>query len=468
MQKFFYLILLLLAAACQRTPVPEPDPDPEPETIPAGTHVIPASGQRSGEADAGYIYLTTGAYISSGIPLQIYKTVYGNVSTNELGRSGENANIAYDYTAVTAPNGVQVVSANCLQCHAQKLNNTLVVGLGNSLSDFTTDQSTQVANLDLAVKFIYGNHSPEWEAYAPFRRAILAVGPELVTPVRGVNPADKLAAVLAAHRNQTDLVWRDTPGLTIPAGVVPTDVPAWWLMKKKNAMFYTATGRGDMARFMMASSLLTLTDTAEAREVDRHFTDVMAYIQSIEPPVYPENIDPVLAAKGKEIFTQTCRGCHGTYGDSVSYPNLRVELATIGTDPLLSSSNYSESAFIAWYNGSWFGKNPNQAQLVAEGGYIAPPLDGIWATAPYLHNGSVPDLETLLNSSARPTYWRRTFDNSDYNYETIGWNYTAETNQTDSKTYNTTLEGYGNQGHTFGDVLSEADRKALIEYLKGI
>ena len=31
-------------------------------------------------------------------------------------------------------------------------------------------------------------------------------------------------------------------------------------------------------------------------------------------------------------------------------------------------------------------------------GYIAPPLDGIWITAPYLHNGSVPDLETLLNS----------------------------------------------------------------------
>ena len=36
-----------------------------------------------------------------------------------------------------------------------------------------------------------------------------------------------------------------------------------------------------------------------------------------------------------------------------------------------------------------------------------PPLDGVWATAPYLHNGSVPTLEAVLKSSDRPALWQR-------------------------------------------------------------
>jgi cytochrome c peroxidase len=36
-----------------------------------------------------------------------------------------------------------------------------------------------------------------------------------------------------------------------------------------------------------------------------------------------------------------------------------------------------------------------------------PPLDGIFATAPYLHSGSVPTVELVLNSKARPKYWKR-------------------------------------------------------------
>jgi hypothetical protein len=63
--------------------------------------------------------------------------------------------------------------------------------------------------------------------------------------------------------------------------------------------------------------------------------------------------------------------------------------------------------------------------MLATGGYIAPPLDGIWATAPYLHNGSVPDLATLLKSSSRPTYWLRSFDDGDYDLTNVGWKCTT-------------------------------------------
>ena len=48
----------------------------------------------------------------------------------------------------------------------------------------------------------------------------------------------------------------------------------------------------------------------------------------------------------------------------------------------------------------------------------------------------------------------------------MGWKYTSETTKKDNLTYDTTLYGYGNQGHTYGDKLSADDRKAVIEYLK--
>ena len=109
------------------------------------------------------------------------------------------------------------------------------------------------------------------------------------------------------------------------------------------------------------------------------------------------------------------------------------------------------------------GENP--AQLVPYRGYIAPPLDGVWITAPYLHNGSVPTLEAVLNSSTRPQYWSRDFDKPEYDYEKNGWKYTAATSSLKG-VYNTTLSGYGNYGHYFGDKLKDKERKAVIEYLK--
>ena len=93
-------------------------------------------------------------------------------------------------------------------------------------------------------------------------------------------------------------------------------------------------------------------------------------------------------------------------------------------------------------------------------------MDGIWATAPYLHNGSVPTLEDVLNSEQRPTFWERGFNSTDLDFDKVGWNYT-ERSSADSKTvYDTTLPGYGNQGHIYGDRLSAEERRDLIEYLK--
>jgi hypothetical protein len=133
---------------------------------------------------------------------------------------------------------------------------------------------------------------------------------------------------------------------------------------------------------------------------------------------------------------------------------------------MLLKANHQNPQFIDWFNKSWFSQGSNAARLVPANGYVAPPLDGVWITAPYLHNGSVPNIEAVLNSKLRPVYWERDFNKPVYDYEKIGWVYEEKTKPTAKKTYNTQLPGYGNHGHYFGDHLSSQERKAVIEYLK--
>ena len=94
--------------------------------------------------------------------------------------------------------------------------------------------------------------------------------------------------------------------------------------------------------------------------------------------------------------------------------------------------------------------------------YKARPLDGIWATAPYLHNGSVPNLyEVLLPSEERS----KTFHTGSRKFDTekVGF----ETGPSEgSYEVDTSVPGSMNIGHDFGATLEDADRWAVVEFLK--
>lgn len=99
--------------------------------------------------------------------------------------------------------------------------------------------------------------------------------------------------------------------------------------------------------------------------------------------------------------------------------------------------------------------------------YKARPLNGIWATAPYLHNGSVPDLwSLLLPPGKRPEkFWvgSRRFDPRRVGFESNRGKSLFSVK--DPKT-GKIIEGNSNFGHPWGTTLSEEDRWALIEYMK--
>ena len=457
MKKYVFLIFLVTITMAFVTLNNQLREDPQ---------YIAPSKQRSGNAAKGFTYLTTGDYLKSGIPYSMFFMGALKDTANYLNRKDFNKNVPHDFTAVKAPNGEMIVAPNCLQCHAQVFDGKLIVGLGNSLSDYTINRTPTTLFLEKYLQSLTGDNVKKYDAAKNFINSLKVVAPQLITSTKGVNLADGLAFLLVSHRDPATLQWSNKSLMDQPNEIMPTDVPAWWLLKKKNAMFYNGFGRGDFGRFLMASNLLTVTDTAEAKEVDSHFNDVLTYINSIEAPKFPRAVNTPMAAEGKEIFSANCAACHGSYGIGAKYPNLLIPESIIQTDSSLFTANYSNPQMVNWFNNSWFSTGDHPAKLVPYRGYIAPPLDGIWVTAPYLHNGSVPNLEGVLNSKARPKYWKRNFNTAKYNYEIPGYQFEVKDAPGGPDIYNTTLKGFSNEGHYFGDDLTAKERRSVIEYLK--
>ncbi|CAN5809736.1 hypothetical protein BH11MYX3_BH11MYX3_48440 [soil metagenome] len=457
------IAVLALLAACANDPVQAP-PDAADE-FPS----IPGEAQRTGDPAKGLDYLLNGGYITCGIPKPVFDRFFGAAATEDRvpGRTGDNTTLPYNYSAATSAEGVRVISANCLSCHAGRINGELMVGLGASDGDFTADQAQTINALGgLQMEPL------EKTELLRFTDRIKAIAPYTRTLTVGVNPADNLTAALFAHRDPATLAWSNTPMLELPPPlVVPVDVPPWWRMAKKTSMFYSAGGRGDHARIMMAAALLCTDTVAEAQAIDAAFVDVRAWISTLQPPNWPFAVDMALAAQGKPLFEATCSRCHGSYGEGGVYPNHIVPSAEVGTDPVLAQGASQFSArFVQWFSQSFWGQ---ASRLEPTDVYVPPPLDGIWATAPFLHNGSVPTLEAMLDSSKRPRQWTRTFSSTDYDQAAVGWKFVVAKPHNDEPDamkrvliYDTTKFGYGNQGHTYGDVFEPEQRRAVLEYLK--
>jgi hypothetical protein len=94
--------------------------------------------------------------------------------------------------------------------------------------------------------------------------------------------------------------------------------------------------------------------------------------------------------------------------------------------------------------------------------YKARPLSGIWASAPYLHNGSVPTLAALL-SSERPASFA--VGKVEFDPQAVGLS-DQVLDAAQVSHFDTRAAGNGNGGHLYGTRLAEADKRALIEYLK--
>jgi hypothetical protein len=249
-------------------------------------------------------------------------------------------------------------------------------------------------------------------------------------------------------------------------------------------------------------------------------------LRRLAPPKWPEEvlgkIDREKAAKGKALFVSICAGCHNAWPYAWTEPNkygkrfVRVGLVPqtdVGTDPgqfedlrpyaitgQLSSQlpppfqgkdtiptgilySLLQDLIVAKALGQLKLTETEAADLHGYrefplpapplGVYKAAPRDGVWATPPFLHNGSVPNLYEMLipaKDRTRKFYVGREFDSVKVGLDTSGGSGTF--------LMDTSLRGNSNAGHSFedgprgngvlGPLFTDEQRWALIEYLKSI
>ena len=206
------------------------------------------------------------------------------------------------------------------------------------------------------------------------------------------------------------------------------------------------------------------------------------------PPDFPaEHIRAELAAQGETIYQERCWSCHGnrrppfaTKGDGGLVGTV-TPIERIGTDRARLDSYTPELA--AAQNSLYAGFPKDEdgcrdrrddpedcyparfSHFRKTNGYANMPLDGLWLRAPYLHNGSVPDLQALLEPARqRPKVFYTAYDV--YDYERVGFVTQGEDAARHGWRFDTGLRGNGNAGHEYGTDLSAQQKAALVEYLK--
>ena len=256
-------------------------------------------------------------------------------------------------------------------------------------------------------------------------------------------------------------------------------------------------------------------------------------LQKLRPPAWPEEllgvVDKPLAAKGRALFTENCAGCHvprqtqegerwvqhlhmlpvdviGTDPNAANnIANHRFDLTALQWNPAeleqmdvklhpkpkepLDLSQLSVAKGLAYVTAFVENRAYREAGVTAaekpqldgfglpigvreKVAYKARPLAGVWATAPFLHNGSVPSLYQLLSpqDERATTFYKGTFE---YDPRHLGYRTEAFTN---GFLFDTRITGNHNSGHEFragergngviGRLLQPEERWALLEYLK--
>ena len=202
-------------------------------------------------------------------------------------------------------------------------------------------------------------------------------------------------------------------------------------------------------------------------------TSMYLYLKSFSRKLpFPKTVDRTLVAKGKVTFEQVCSGCHGFYVDHgdekrVSYRERVIPKNAIGTDPARVDAVTEE--FVNASNELPLTRG--HARVRNTGGYIPPVLLDVWARGVFGHAGQWPSVEAMATKeSNRPRHFivdTRGF----YDLDRLGVRYeesSARPLRPGEYLYDGDKPGYTTGGHTFLADLDDAEKRAVIEYLKTI
>lgn len=254
--------------------------------------------------------------------------------------------------------------------------------------------------------------------------------------------------------------------------LVPANFPVYWDLGLRNDLNYMGTGQNVKTEAYFALYTFGCGNPNEETAIvpfpdAEKLETFLAFLGGIEAPDAPAG-EAEQVARGAEVFAEArCNTCHFVDDPEAEFvvpldrePGAAERIP--GDDPDWARGSIRTSAAHRILQdgdeeGSGGGSDRGFDDLIAfiiskglsvrqTNGYRTNSLRGLWATAPYLHNGSVPTLEAMLQpASERPV----TFTQGDY-------------------TVDTTVFGFSNEGHEFGVDLPDEDKQALLAYLRSL
>jgi len=248
----------------------------------------------------------------------------------------------------------------------------------------------------------------------------------------------------------------------------PADFPSIWNQRPREGMQLHWDGNNTKVEERNKSAAFgtgTTPPTIDLKAIGR----VEKWLLTKDAPKFPYPIDGAKAARGAVVYKEYCAECHGAGPRDFSgaYVGKVTDIDDIGTDRRrLDSYTYTlavnQSTLYAGYDWRF-------THFRKTFGYANMPLDGLWLRAPYLHNGSVPNLRELLEPvSNRSRVFYRGYDV----YDPVNVGFVSKLDEATAKKYfkvDTQVLGNGNAGHEgkrYGTQLGAADKDALLEFLK--
>ena len=246
------------------------------------------------------------------------------------------------------------------------------------------------------------------------------------------------------------------------------DFPSLWNQKPREGMYLHWDGNNDSVDERNLSASLGAGVTPVTIDHER-LARVRDWIWELPPPSYPYPIDKARVDRGAALYRRYCLECHADhqFKEGVvkgSRVGTVEHIDAIGTDP------YRLNSYTYIFAANQYTLYPDSKHRFTHfrktRGYANQPLDGIWARAPYLHNGSVPSMRALLDApETRPKRFYKGYDV--YDQDKLGFvSDVAEENGNHFFLFDTSLPGNGNGGHVYAVDLPDADKDAIVEYMK--
>ncbi|MCB9641783.1 MAG: hypothetical protein H6728_01790 [Myxococcales bacterium] len=415
-----------------------------------------------------------------------------------------------------ARSGTKGLTFSCAACHAGTFFGVPILGLNarrpRANEIFVLGKQLESVGYQGLTDFIGKLDAGEDAELKKFLENLKSVGVQKPL-VLGLDTSLAQVARSLARRKDDPYATKDDALAKTPRQMWPEDFVAdskpmvWWTMKYKTRWLadgsvvsgnpvFTNFLWNEIGRGADLHELETWLD--ENADVVK---DLTAAVFATQAPRYGdffgwESIDLAQAKAGQKIFQERCSRCHGTYekgwdDPTLSQGSLSEQMQTtkvrypeqtpvhdVGTDPQRAQGM---AHFADALNNLAISKKMNTL-VVPQKGYVPPPLSGIFARYPYLHNNSIPNLCALLTPAAqRPTsFYQGPAENkqTDIDLECMGYP-TGDAipeawKQEKYALFDATKPGLSNKGHDVGifaddqgrSLLSPEQQKQLIVFLK--